>query len=789
MRLFGLSRSAGPSAEPGLILVQIDGLAREQFEAALERGRLPFLRRLRKREGYRVHSFYSGVPSTTPSVQGELFYGVRPAVPAFSFFRHREGRIVKMFDTDVVLDLERELGARGRPLLEGGSAYSNIYTGGADEAHFCSATIGWGNAIKAANPFKLAVLTAMHFPSVLRVMVLAPLELGLAVIDFFRGTSSGFDIVKELKFVPTRVLVCILLRELITIGAMIDAARGLPVIHLNYLGYDEQAHRRGPGSEFAHWTLKGIDFCVRRLYVSSRRSARRDYDVWVYSDHGQERTTPYPVERGVPLREAVETIFASFSAPAEQQNDGTQRIGSQRARYLGGSHPGRFLPREPVIEPLPDGSRYTLAAMGPVGHINFGRDVDRTRLPEFAGRLVAEAGVPAVLMLDGPGRVLARTGQGVLVLPGDGAALLGNSHPFLAEVEAELIELCSHPDAGELVLLGWRTGGRPMSFPIESGAHAGPGPNETHAFALLPFDAPIDPELREGYLRPLTLREAAFRHLGRLEGIRPITRPLDEPAPEAIRVLTYNVRRCLGRDGRVSTRRIARIIGRYHPDVICLQDLEARRDEGGASEQAEAIAAALKTDFHLHGALFVEGGSGGTAILSRFPIRSVPCGALPPASGRKGEGCDTMRAEFDLGAGRIQLIHVRLSPGRREREAQLDALGSADWLGEAPVAVPLLVCGDFGATSRVGVWNRRGGLVDAREDVSEGPGRPRRLRSRVYHSAALEVIHVEAPADEQIRIATDQSPLIVDIRNPWSKPGGAQRSSAPAGRQEASRSC
>ena len=62
-----------------------DGLSRAQFERALGNRRMPFLRRLMAREGYQVETLYSGLPSSTPGVQGELFYGVKTAVPAFAF--------------------------------------------------------------------------------------------------------------------------------------------------------------------------------------------------------------------------------------------------------------------------------------------------------------------------------------------------------------------------------------------------------------------------------------------------------------------------------------------------------------------------------------------------------------------------------------------------------------------------------------------------------------------------------------------------------------------------------
>src|SRR3954463_7531518 len=84
IRHLGLTPSEGTSEQPGLLLIQIDGFGRGQFERAITAGRMPFLRRLMRREGYETNTFYPGLPSTTPSVQAELYYGVRSAVPAFS---------------------------------------------------------------------------------------------------------------------------------------------------------------------------------------------------------------------------------------------------------------------------------------------------------------------------------------------------------------------------------------------------------------------------------------------------------------------------------------------------------------------------------------------------------------------------------------------------------------------------------------------------------------------------------------------------------------------------------
>src|SRR5437762_2992612 len=77
IRQLGLPLSEGTGEEPGLLLLQIDGLARTQLEHAMAGGRLPTLRRLLKLRSYELHDFYPGLPTTTAAVQAELFYGIK----------------------------------------------------------------------------------------------------------------------------------------------------------------------------------------------------------------------------------------------------------------------------------------------------------------------------------------------------------------------------------------------------------------------------------------------------------------------------------------------------------------------------------------------------------------------------------------------------------------------------------------------------------------------------------------------------------------------------------------
>jgi len=337
VRLLGLSRSPDEKTEPGLVMIQIDGLARTQLETAIGNGKMPFLKWLREKEGYDLHPFYSGLPASTPAIQGELFYGVKGVVPAFSFKDRTTGNVVRMFDPEPAGSIEKMLQEQDPGLLKGGSSYANIFSGGAEESHFCPATFGWDHFTKSARSLSSIGFFLSQAFSLLRTGALLLLEFFLAWVDCIRGLIDGKNLWKELKFVPTRVAISILLRDLVTIGACMDVARGLPIVHLNFIGYDEQAHRRGPGSRFAHWTLKGIDDSIRRIFHAARMSHRRDYETWVYSDHGQEETLPYPVENGKTVHEAVADVFKEFGLPPHMVKKDQRGIQFERSRWLGAS--------------------------------------------------------------------------------------------------------------------------------------------------------------------------------------------------------------------------------------------------------------------------------------------------------------------------------------------------------------------------------------------------------------------------------------------------------------------
>ncbi|MBN1363081.1 MAG: endonuclease/exonuclease/phosphatase family protein [Sedimentisphaerales bacterium] len=804
--LLGLERSRDTAAEPGLVLIQIDGLSRHQLERAVAQGNLPFLRHLLQKNRYHLHSLYSGMPSSTPAMTAELLYGVKGAVPAFSFYDPKTRDVFRMFDPHAAKEIERHLLEKGTPLLTGGSAYTAIYTGGAQESHFCAASTELGELFKKGRPGRVALLTILHLYSVLRIGVLLAVEFVLAVIDFIRGLIAGQDLWKELKFVPSRVGICILMRELATIGAKVDTARGLPIIYVDFIGYDEQSHRRGPTSRFAHWSLKGIDGAIKRIWKAAHRSPSREYDVWVFSDHGNEETLSYASEHGHTVSEAVARVLdRTVSVAQDHRGVQSKRMSSYMPRRQRDARDHQLTanldePSEPII-----------AAMGPIGHVYLNQPVDGEERRQIARALVEHADISTVLVAEGAATVRVWTREGEFTLPEQAGEVLAPNHPFFTEVTQDLIELCHHPNAGDFVISGWNRAGRCYTFPVETGAHGGPGLEETHAFALLPQDAPL-PETTATHLRPLALRQAALNHLGRAR--RPSV-----PAPTLrrdarlteLRVMTYNVHSCVGIDGKLSPRRIARVIARYEPDIVALQEVDVGRLRTGSVDQAQIVARHLEMEYHFHPTIRIEEEAYGDCILSRLPMHLVKADVLPTLT-RTGWGCGYVRSfgerlrqmttlharrnrdeprnhnrnrssleprgalwvTLDVGGASVHLINTHLGLRTRERLLQIGALLGPDWMGANGHPEPFIFCGDFNASPRSRLWRRcarkfRDVQVEATLHTPRGTWFGHYPIARIDHvfiSPQIEVVRVDVGDDHLARVASDHRPLFAELRIP-----------------------
>jgi endonuclease/exonuclease/phosphatase family metal-dependent hydrolase len=442
-----------------------------------------------------------------------------------------------------------------------------------------------------------------------------------------------------------------------------------------------------------------------------------------------------------------------------------------------------------------------VVALGPVGHIYFNKPVESAVITAVADRLANDHQVPAALVKNINGGLVATTCRGSFKLPAQAPELFGAQHPYLTEVTEDLQRLCNHEDAGDIVLLGCVHGITPVSFPVENGAHAGAGPVETAAFALIPEDTVLD-HRGEAHTRPLTLHRTAMRLLS--TGITPQPIPEDTSDGNAIgnpesedsnavrasgihlpdrlaflpqqtlRVMTYNVHSCIGMDGIASPERIARVISRYRPDVIALQELDVSKARSKRVDQARRIAELLDMKFHFHPALVAENELYGDAILSRLPMRLIKAGSLhQPFNYRNSEIRGALWVELDFYGEKIQLLNTHLGLLNREREVQIEELTGTQWLGHPDCRGAVVFCGDLNAMPGAAVLKPlRDSLNNVSDYTSAKANAAKTFSSRVpivqidhiFISKALKTVSVSVPGNALTRVASDHLPLIASLQ-------------------------
>jgi len=272
---------------------------------------------------------------------------------------------------------------------------------------------------------------------------------------------------------------------------------------------------------------------------------------------------------------------------------------------------------------------FTVAALGPVGHVYFAEAKTDAQLGALANRLVSEGRIPGVLLQTRDGRATWFHALGESRIPEDVPARLPHPPALREQIAKDLAGLLVNPNVGDLTLLGWGPGAAlPVSFAPERGAHGGFGPNETQGFALLPAHTPL-PAGTEHFIRPGDLRTAALHHVGR--GAL-AARPAATARRADFRLMTYNTHGCGGMDGRVSPRRVARVVRTQIPDIVAFAGTRSGRRRSRSEDQAAIIAREAGMEAVFCPTVTRGDEHYGHALLSRWPMEIVKRARLPQDS-------------------------------------------------------------------------------------------------------------------------------------------------------------
>jgi uncharacterized membrane protein YvlD (DUF360 family) len=300
-----IARRSGEREEtdaPGIVFLEIDGLALPVLQRAIRNGSAPTMGRWLEDGSHQLVEWETDLSSQTGASQAGILLGSNDDIPAF---RWVEKEIATLMVCSAPADCE-EIERRhrsGRGLLtNGGASRGNLLSGEADHVIL---TASRSEAERHANPGYRAFF-ANGF-NVLRSLVLffweVVLELSAALRARRRdvrprGHRGGY-------YPFLRAALCVVVRDLIVFGVLTDMMKGRPAIYATFSSYDEVAHHSGLERADTMEALRKLDQQFGRI-DRARRYAPRPYEIVVLSDHGQTQGATFKQRNGYGLDELVQ---------------------------------------------------------------------------------------------------------------------------------------------------------------------------------------------------------------------------------------------------------------------------------------------------------------------------------------------------------------------------------------------------------------------------------------------------------------------------------------------------
>lgn len=224
-----------------------------------------------------------------------------------------------------------------------------------------------------------------------------------------------------------------------------------------------------------------------------------------------------------------------------------------------------------------------------------------------------------------------------------------------------------------------------------------------------------------------------------------------------LRIASYNVHACVGRDGRFDPPRIARVIESLDADFVALQEVEDRNFRGvGVSE---FLAERLGMHAYRGVTLRRKDADYGNLLLARHEAAAIRLRDIS-VTGGEPRGC--IEADFVIRKQRLRLFATHLGLRAGERLSQVKQLTPALMRDGANVRV---LAGD------INEW-RPGARIFRTLRQLLGPGAHRRTfpaaaptfaLDRIYVQPQQAVVQAKAISTRDSRVASDHLPLVCDV--------------------------
>jgi uncharacterized membrane protein YvlD (DUF360 family) len=497
--------------EPGILFLEIDGLACDVLQRALRDGNAPTLARWVREGSHRLVRWETDWSSQTGACQAGLLHGSNDDMPAFRWWEKEHGRAIVTNHPKDAAELERRV-SNGRGLLhENGASRANILSGDAVSTLLTMSTvldvrrgrIGSDYFAYFSSPYNLA-------RTVLLSVVDVAVELRSAVEQRRRDVQPRIH--RGFTYALVRAWATVVQRDLQVESVLGDLHAGRPVVYTTFLAYDEVAHHSGIERPETLAVLRQVDREIGRIERASH-DAPRPYELVVLADHGQSQGATFLQRYEITLEQLVRDACATTDVQADSsgEDEALGRLGAALTEASQGAGAAAHAVRTATQRRRVDGEvrlgkpddegkgegppEVSVLASGCLGLIAFPRlpgrvtreEIDR-RYPEL---------LPALLAHPGIGFVLVRTeDEGAVVLGPRGTHWLADGRvegedpltPFGPNAAHHVARTDGFPHCADVMVNStyWQETDEVAAFEELVGSHGGMGGPQSHPFVLAP---------------------------------------------------------------------------------------------------------------------------------------------------------------------------------------------------------------------------------------------------------------------------------------------------------------
>ena len=293
---------------PGLIIIEIDGLAYDVLCEAVEKGHMPTVEKLIKNKSHILRSWETDLSSQTGASQAGILHGNNENITAFRWIeKENNNQMMQCSGVKNVKIIENRISDGNGLLAENGASRSNLFSGDTDNVIFTCSKI-----LDLKKLYNHAWFSVFSNPSnFARIVSLFLTEMLLEIISQIKHELKDIQprINRGITYIPTRAGTNVFMREINTSTLIGDMMVGdIDVAYSTYLGYDEIAHHSGVRDDDAWYALKGMDRQIKRL-IQGNEYTPREYQFVIQSDHGQTNGATFKQRYGQSFEEFIKSLL------------------------------------------------------------------------------------------------------------------------------------------------------------------------------------------------------------------------------------------------------------------------------------------------------------------------------------------------------------------------------------------------------------------------------------------------------------------------------------------------